>query len=317
MRELQQTKTDRRTMDIVPIRTNHKLLMSVHARVKKEGWNKTQARLAERAIEDHIGNIEVSEVTTATIDELKQKLFATGVAESTIDRTMTSISKLLKYAHRRHELYGDFKMPYIEYCNPDNARDRYMSEEEELEMIKWYQHKGWLDLLDFNLFTLDTGMRKGEGLRFKVKQVHLHTNKEGRERMYVRLLGNTSTKKHQRSVPLTDRAAAIVTSLIKDREPEDVVFDLNYWTIGTRFDQVKALMGLEEDKQFVFHTLRHTYASRLVQQGVNLYTVGQLMGHTNPRMTQRYAHFAPEHLLDAVDVLNSTTSPIDNVDSII
>ena len=41
------------------------------------------------------------------------------------------------------------------------------------------------------------------------------------------------------------------------------------------------------------------------------------MGHTNPRMTQRYAHFAPEHLLDAVDVLNSTTSPIDNVDSII
>ena len=76
-------------------------------------------------------------------------------------------------------------------------------------------------------------------------------------------------------------------------------------------------MGLEEDKQFVFHTLRHTYASRLVQQGVDLYTVGQLMGHTNPRMTQRYAHFAPEHLLDAVDVLNSTTSPIDNVDSII
>ena len=168
-------------MDIVPIRTNHKLLMSVHARVKKEGWNKTQARLAERAIEDHIGNIEVSEVTTATIDELKQKLFATGVAEGTIDRTMTSISKLLKYAHRRHELYGDFKMPYIEYCNPDNARDRYMSEEEELEMIKWYQHKGWNDLLDFNLFALDTGMRKGEGLRFKVKQVHLHTNKEGRE----------------------------------------------------------------------------------------------------------------------------------------
>ena len=61
-------------MDIVPIRTNHKLLMSVHARVKKEGWNKTQARLAERVIEDHIGNIEVTEVTTATIDDLKQKL---------------------------------------------------------------------------------------------------------------------------------------------------------------------------------------------------------------------------------------------------
>ena len=77
-------------------------------------------------------------------------------------------------------------------------------------------------------------------------------------------------------------------------------------------------MGLEEDKQFVLHTMRHTYACQaLVQQGVTLYTVGQLMGHTNPRMTQRYAHFAPEQLLNAVDVLNSTTSPIDNVDNII
>ena len=96
-----------------------------------------------------------------------------------------------------------------------------------------------------------------------------------------------------------------------------MVFDLNYWTIGTRFDQVKAMMGLEDDKQFVLHTMRHTYASRLVQRGVPLYTVGQLMGHTNPRMTQRYAHFAPEQLLNAVDVLNSTTKAIDNVDNII
>ena len=62
--------------------------------------------------------------------------------------------------------------------------------------------------------------------------------------MQVRLLGQiTSTKKHQRSVPQTDRAAAIVTSLIKDREPEDVVFDPNYWTIGTRFRPSKSFDG--------------------------------------------------------------------------
>ena len=252
------------------------------------------------------------------MDDLKQKLFAYGVAESTIDRTMTSVSKLLKYANRRPEIYGNFAMPYIEYCNPDNARDRYLSEDEEIEMIKWYDYKGWTDLKNYTLFLLDTGMRKGEGLSFRVRQVVTHTHQDTKEtKMYVRLKGNTSTKKHQRVVPLTERAREIVTPLLAGKENDDVVFDLNYWTIGTRFDQVKAMMGLEDDKQFVLHTMRHTYASRLVQRGVPLYTVGQLMGHTNPRMTQRYAHFAPEQLLNAVDVLNSTTTAIDNVDNII
>ena len=303
---------------LMTITNNPKLLKSIHARVKREGWNKTQAQLCERVIDDYLGNVDVTSITTATMDDLKQKLFAYGVAESTIDRTMTSVSKLLKYANRRPEIYGNFAMPYIEYCNPDNARDRYLSEDEEIEMIKWYDYKGWTDLKNYTLFLLDTGMRKGEGLSFRVRQVVTHTHQDTKEtKMYVRLKGNTSTKKHQRVVPLTERAREIVTPLLAGKENEDVVFDLNYWTIGTRFDQVKAMMGLEDDKQFVLHTMRHTYASRLVQRGVPLYTVGQLMGHTNPRMTQRYAHFAPEQLLNAVDVLNSTTTAIDNVDNII
>ena len=303
---------------LMTITNNPKLLKSIHARVKREGWNKTQAQLCARVIDDHLGNIDVTSITTATMDDLKQRLFATGVSESTIDRTMTSVSKLLKYASRRPEIYGNFQMPYIEYCNPDNARHRYLSDDEEREMIKWYDYKGWTDLKNYTLFLLDTGMRKREGLRFKVRQVVTHTHQETKEtKMYVRLLGNTSTKKHQRVVPLTERAREIVTPLLAGKENDDVVFDLNYWTIGTRFDQVKAMMGLEDDKQFVLHTMRHTYASRLVQRGVPLYTVGQLMGHTNPRMTQRYAHFAPEQLLNAVDVLNSTTKAIDNVDNII
>ena len=234
---------------LMTITNNPKLLKSIHARVKREGWNKTQAQLCERVIDDYLGNVDVTSITTATMDDLKQKLFAYGVAESTIDRTMTSVSKLLKYANRRPEIYGNFAMPYIEYCNPDNARDRYLSEDEEIEMIKWYDYKGWTDLKNYTLFLLDTGMRKGEGLSFRVRQVVTHTHQDTKEtKMYVRLLGNTSTKKHQRVVPLTDRAREIVTPLLAGKENEDVVFDLNYWTIGTRFDQVKAMMGLEDDK---------------------------------------------------------------------
>jgi len=53
------------------------------------------------------------------------------------------------------------------------------------------------------------------------------------------------------------------------------------------------------------HDLRHSFASFLVNQGVSLYVVQGLLGHTQARMTQRYAHLAPQTLLDAAEVVAS------------
>jgi site-specific recombinase XerD len=47
-------------------------------------------------------------------------------------------------------------------------------------------------------------------------------------------------------------------------------------------------------QKVVFHTLRHTFASWLVQMGRPLYTVSKLLGHRNIRWTERYAHLDPE-----------------------
>ncbi|MDP6953733.1 MAG: tyrosine-type recombinase/integrase [Alphaproteobacteria bacterium] len=53
-----------------------------------------------------------------------------------------------------------------------------------------------------------------------------------------------------------------------------------------------------------FHDLRHTFASRLVQQGVPLYDVMHLMGHKSLDMVQRYAHLAPDFQERAIQALN-------------
>jgi site-specific recombinase XerD len=61
----------------------------------------------------------------------------------------------------------------------------------------------------------------------------------------------------------------------------------------------------EKGGKVTLHTLRHTFASKLVKAGISLYEVAVLLGHSDPKTTQRYAHLAPSHASRrAVDVIN-------------
>ncbi len=58
---------------------------------------------------------------------------------------------------------------------------------------------------------------------------------------------------------------------------------------------------LDLDDRLRFHSLRHTFASWLVQDGVSLYEVQKLLGHSSISMTQVYSHLQPEQLRDTVN----------------
>jgi site-specific recombinase XerD len=68
-------------------------------------------------------------------------------------------------------------------------------------------------------------------------------------------------------------------------------------TLKTSWAKVVTTAKLQD---FTFHDLRHTFASKLVQAGVDLNTVRELLGHSDIKMTLRYAHLAPEHQAAAV-----------------
>lgn len=81
---------------------------------------------------------------------------------------------------------------------------------------------------------------------------------------------------------------------------------------GDKFDNVKkAWAGLLKTAgmaNFRWHDMRHHFASRLVMSGVDLNTVRELLGHSDIKMTLRYAHLVPEHKAEAVAKLIRTAT---------
>ncbi len=137
-----------------------------------------------------------------------------------------------------------------------------------------------------------TGMRMGEILSLHWRDVDL----AGR-RLFLRETKNGS----MRVIALNDLAHGVIASLPAGR-PVDLLLS---GVEGNRLSQyTKRLFKSQGIHDASFHSLRHTAASWLAMSGVDLYAVGQVLGHKTPRMTQRYAHLSPSYMASAVGKLD-------------
>jgi integrase len=90
---------------------------------------------------------------------------------------------------------------------------------------------------------------------------------------------------------------------------------LSETSVSKTFPRSVKTLGFNENvtddrQKVVFHTLRHTFASWLAIDGVPLYTISKLMGHSSIEMTMRYAHLCPDSKRDAVAMLEKRANPV-------
>ena len=106
----------------------------------------------------------------------------------------------------------------------------------------------------------------------------------------------------KRGIPMSQTLLDTLKEMNKVVDISSRVFPISVRSLREAYDKTLRKARIED---FHFHDLRHTFATRLVQNGVDVYKVKELLGHRTINMTLRYAHHYPESLRSSVTVLDN------------
>lgn len=239
-------------------------------------------------------------------------------AVQTIKHMMNFFRQTMHYANKM-----GYQAPILEYpkLQMSKGKLRYLSTDEEIRLLKNldparpikykkdYEHRNkefnqtQHDHYDLVVLLLDTGARFSEIAKIEWSAINLEDKTIVLWRPKVR---------NESILYMTDR----VYEILKRRKAEQIspfVFTnktggaMNYNSNSfRRIFKASKLYGVS------MHTLRHTNASRLVQSGMSVYDVKEILGHTNIQTTMRYAHLERRDITqkakDVLNILNLHTS---------
>lgn len=157
--------------------------------------------------------------------------------------------------------------------------------------------EGWLK--EMVLLSALTGMRRGETINLRWQDVDLD-----RKLIHIQSNATFKTKKgKRRTIPISDVAYHLLNMRSKKSTCE-YVFSLNEKRVNESFVSHKFKDYIRIAKlndKLHWHSIRHSFASWLVQDGVSLYEVQRLLGHSDIAVTEVYSHLQPEQLHSTVN----------------
>jgi integrase len=218
------------------------------------------------------------------------------------------IRQAFNYARKNDLFAGDNPVSKVKIPRTDNRRVRFLTHDEADTLLTQLIKKS-KQVHDMALMSLHTGMRAGEIFGLTWGNVDLRAGT-----MLLKDTKNTMSRTAFMTAAVKDMLAGIKP---ENAGRDDLVFPgrggVKMVQISKTFKRsVDDLFndGVDDPRERVFfHSLRHTYASWLVMEGVDLYRVKELLGHKDLTMTQRYSHLAPDTLRGAVDILEEALKP--------
>lgn len=224
-----------------------------------------------------------------------QKRLEAGICPATVNRELSVLSAAFNHARRKWGVQMANPTRHLRLRMPA-PRLRYL-ERHEAKSLQREADNLRADLGDFVRLALNTGCRKGELLTLRWSDVNL-------EQGYILLRPENTKANRRRVIPINRGAEQALRGRLAGNDTE--------WVFVKRSgERVKALDWLFRKAvksagltDFRIHDLRHTFASWLVSEGVELIKVRDLLGHTSIKMTERYAHLMPNRLREAVGVLD-------------
>ncbi|MEX5217495.1 MAG: site-specific integrase [Nitrospira sp.] len=271
-------------------------MMERYLRERVIGLSRHGERRA-RAMLKHLvpvfGATMLARVTPKDLASYKWRRQQEGAAPATIVKELAFMKAAFNVAIREWEWCRDNPVRRVSMGKVNNARVRYCDDE---TLARIYQAcPAWLQPIV--MVARYTGLRRDN-------VVSLHWGQVDLARGFIVL---DHTKNGDRlGVPLCDPVIKTLEDIkptrpyasgpvFLQRNGDPVTGDM----VTIAFRRACHAVGVAD---FRFHDLRHTFASALVQRGVDLYRVQRLLGHRDGRMTQRYAHLSPENLREAVQV---------------
>jgi len=272
--------------------------MDEHSVLKKRSTSRDTASLKHLLPFFNNYTLTVLAQRPELINRYKVERLKSGAAPATLNRELALMKHAFSLAVREWQWVQDNPVKKTSMEKEKPPKDRWLTGDEEKSLLTVMPP--WLR--DVTLFAVDTGCRRGEILSLPWKCVDL-------EKKVVTIFGQKTGE--WRGIPLTDRIheMLLVRSTTMKVRPfqNDVVFTnplgmpLNIHELRWSFEEALKKACIEE---FRFHDLRHTFATRLAQNGVDLFTIQKLLGHKSYATTQRYTHHYTESLRRGISVLD-------------
>jgi integrase/recombinase XerC len=223
-----------------------------------------------------------------------------GLSKTTVSRRLSSIRSFFKFLHREGYIKTN---PAKLISNPKVPKllPRFLSVDDVFSLVDKPDGTGFLPIRDKAILELlySSGLRVSELSGINIDDINIKES-------LVKIRGKG---RKERIVPIGSKAIDAIKSYMIERilrKNKDKALFFN--RMGTRLTDrgvrrivVKYAKALAMNGQIGPHTLRHTFASHLLQGGADLRVIQELLGHSSLSTTQKYTHLDITHLMDIYD----------------